>query len=177
MRKYQQLSCTYLCRALVALLDPKPTQMLQRKTGKSTTYMTFSCFLHFLFISKHQCSIKVWMTSFFWHIAKTNTGLQLHPNCKSAKWKQQVVALILTLSTQWCIQVEKGLKGLKDLFHSKIKHKAPGACTKLSRRLKTNLRYETSPQSRTVVGNVNFCDPGYQTDQDSFWEVIKVMLF
>ena len=33
------------------------------------------------------------------------------------------------------------------------KHKAPGACTKLPRRLKTNLRYETSPQSRPVVGN------------------------
>ena len=47
MRKYQQLSCTYLCRALVALLDPKPIQMLQRKTGKNTTYMTFFCFLRF----------------------------------------------------------------------------------------------------------------------------------
>ena len=30
---------------------------------------------------------------------------------------------------------------------------APGACTKLPWRLKTNLRYETSPQSRPVVGN------------------------
>ena len=32
-------------------------------------------------------------------------------------------------------------------------HKAPVACTKLPQRLKTNLRYETSPQSRPVVGN------------------------
>ena len=32
-------------------------------------------------------------------------------------------------------------------------HKAPVACTKLPERLKTNLRYETSPQSRPVVGN------------------------
>ena len=32
------------------------------------------------------------------------------------------------------------------------KHKAPGACTKLPRRLVTNLRYETKP-SRPVVGN------------------------
>ena len=33
-------------------------------------------------------------------------------------------------------------------------HKAPVACTKLPERLKTNLRYETSPQSRPVVGNI-----------------------
>ena len=46
------------------------------------------------------------------------------------------------------------MKGLKGLFDSHLKkHKAPGACTKLPRRLKTNLRYETSPQSRPVVGN------------------------
>ena len=45
-----------------------------------------------------------------------------------------------------------GVKCLKGLFHSQ-KHKAPGDCTKLLRRLKTNLRYETSPQSRPVVGN------------------------
>ena len=117
MRKYQQLSCTYLCRALVALLDPKSTQILQRKQAQH--FDVFPAFYIFLFISKHQCSIKVWITSyFFWHIAKKNTGLRLHPNCKSAKWRQQVVALILTLSAQWCIQVEKGLKGL---FHSKKK--------------------------------------------------------
>ena len=36
---------------------------------------------------------------------------------------------------------------------SLLAHKAPCACTKLPRRLKTNLRYETSPQSRPVVGN------------------------
>ena len=41
--------------------------------------------------------------------------------------------------------------GLKGLFHAQ-KHKAPGACTKLPRRLATNLRYETKP-SRPVVGN------------------------
>ena len=47
--------------------------------------------------------------------------------------------------------VNYGLNGLNGLFHSQ-KHKALGTCTKLPRRLTTNLRYETKP-SRPVVGN------------------------
>ena len=39
------------------------------------------------------------------------------------------------------------------VYFTLIKHKAPGACTKLPWRLMTNHRYETSPQSRPVVGN------------------------